>query len=118
MAPGVYELSLIVRTTATFNAAVSIGTIKPFLNAEQTVVADTPFNLGDADDTAGTTVTSVSVSTTAAKAYNLVGQFGNGLANAGHGPFPIPFGLQITFTKSTSPDAGALTVELIAARMV
>jgi len=119
MAPGVYKLVMLITKTVDFSHACKVGLIKPFLDAAQTTVADTAFNLADADDTS--TVTEHTVATGAgaqSKYYSVVGTFGGGLSNLATGPFAIPYGLQLTWTNATPATTGSVTVEIVASRMV
>jgi len=119
MAPGVYELSVSIVKTADFSNNVKIGLLKPFLSSAQVAVADAAFLLAYVTDTTGATeITIASGAGAVAKNYAVVGSFGQAIANADHGPFSIPYGLQITWTNASSITTGSVVVEILAARMV
>jgi len=123
--PGMYELAFIVYSAATMNTANStVGGIAPYLDAAQTIVADTPFGIYDADDvysSAVATTYTLANASTAAKYFVLNGLFGSVstiLGTAGeHGPFVLPYGLRVSFTKSGTPNAGSVTLVVVARRV-
>jgi len=125
MGKGVYMARVIIETVTNFAATsgtVAVGSITPFLNATQTIVADVPLRMYDAATVYGAGIT-VEVTMSLATAYNkylgLVGQYG-ALFTADGGPWAFPYGLRISWTNSLvlgPTPAGEINVRVLTSRV-